>query len=278
MVSISLALVSSLLWGTADFLGGTVSRRRPPLSVVGGSQAFGLVGVLTLAAALGELDAPTGYVVWGMAAGVSGFAGLVSFYAALAAGTMGVVAPIAATGAVVPVVVGLAQGEAPGVLQLAGVAVAVVGVVLASGPEMSGRTMHVQPLLLALVAAVGFGFALVFLAEGAQTSSVMSLVAMRATTVLPLLLLAVVMRSAGGLRPRDAGVLVLIGVGDAAANATYAIASETGLVSVTAVLASLYPAVTVMLARGVHGERMRRVQDVGVVSTLGGVALIAAGG
>lgn len=284
MGSVVLALLSSLLWGTADFMGGTASRRVPALSVVVGSQAFGLLGVGLLAVVAGEVDAPLDYLVWGVAAGLSGFAGLVSFYAALASGTMGVVAPIAATGVIVPVAVGLARGESPGVLQLVGVAVAVLGVVLATGPELRGRgggssspgSRH--PLLLAVVAALGFGCALVFLAEGARTSSAMTLVTMRVVTVFPVLVVALAMRSSGGLRRGDAGLLALIGLADAGANVTYAVATDTGLVSITAVLASLYPAVTVLLARLVHGERMRPVQDIGVVAVLCGVGFIAAGG
>jgi drug/metabolite transporter (DMT)-like permease len=273
-----LALLSSVLWGGADFLGGTVSRRLPALVVVGASQLAGLLTVVVVAAAAGQLDAPPDYLPWAVAAGLAGLAGLVAFYAALAMGTMGVVSPIAALGVVVPVAVGLVRGERPAALQLAGIALAVVGVVMASGPELSGRA-GVRPLLLALLAALGFGLALLFIAEGARTSTLMTLVTMRVTSVLvvTLLLVSVARRTPVRLSVRDLPLIAVIGVADAAANLTFGWASTRGLVSVVAVLGSLYPVVTVLLARLVHHERLAMVQNVGVLAALGGVGLIAAG-
>ena len=273
-----LALLSSVLWGGADFLGGTVSRRLPALVVVGASQFAGLLTVVVVAAAAGQLDAPTDYLPWAVAAGLAGLGGLVAFYAALAMGTMGVVSPIAALGVVVPVVVGLVRGERPAALQLAGIALAVVGVVMASGPELSGRA-GLRPLLLAVVAAMGFGLALLFIAEGAQTSTLMTLVTMRVTSVLvvALLLVSIARRTPARLSVRDLPLIAVIGVADAAANLTFGWASTRGLVSVVAVLGSLYPVVTVLLARVVHHERLAMVQNVGVLTALGGVGLIAVG-
>lgn len=281
LVAGALALLCSLLWGSADFLGGTVSRRLAPLLVVGASQLAGLISVAVVAAVLGEFGAPTTYLPWAVAAGLCGLVGLVAFYAALAMGTMGVVSPIAALGVVVPVVVGLARGERPGPIALAGIVLAVGGVVLASGPELSGRA-GARPLVLAFVAALGFGLALLFIAEGSQTSTLMTLVTMRAASVT-----VVAMLLAGMHRPprrtpirlgrSDLPVLALIGVGDAAANLAFGVASTTGLVSVVAVLGSLYPVVTVLLARAVHGERLVLVQNAGVAAALGGVVLIAVG-
>ncbi len=277
-----LALLSSLLWGSADFLGGTLSRRRRATVVVGVSQAAGLVSVLVVAAAAGAFGDDRGYLPWAVLSGVSGVVGLVSFYAALAAGTMGVVSPIAALGVVVPVVVGLVEGDRPAPGQLVGIVVAVVGVVLASGPELSGRA-GARPVLLAGVAAVGFGVALLAIAKGSQSSTLMTLVTMRATSVglLTLALLAALARglprSEVALGPRELGPLALVGVGDLAANLTFGLASRRDAISVVAVLGSLYPVVTVLLARFLHHERLGRLQTVGVALALAGVALIAAG-
>jgi drug/metabolite transporter (DMT)-like permease len=277
-----LALLSSLLWGAADFLGGTVSRRLPVLVVVGASQLAGLLTVAVVAVAAGELHAPTGYLPWAVAAGLAGLGGLVAFYRALAIGTMGVVSPIAALGVAVPVAVGLGRGERPGAVQLVGIVVAVLGVVLASGPELSGRA-GARPLLLAVAAAVGFGLALLFIAEGAQTSTIMTLVTMRVTSVLVVALLLVSQAAARARRTqvkitaRDLPLIAVIGIGDAAANLTFGWASTRGLVSVVAVLGSLYPVVTVLLARVVHHERLAAIQNAGVVAALAGVGLIAAG-
>ncbi len=273
-----LALLSSLLWGGADFLGGTISRRLPALLVVGASQLAGLLTVAVVAAAAGELDAPGDYVPWAVAAGLAGLGGLVAFYRALAMGTMGVVSPIAALGVVVPVAVGLGRGERPGALQLLGIVVAILGVVMASGPELSGRA-GAKPLLLAAAAAVGFGLALLFIAEGARTSTLMTLVTMRVTSVLvvALLLVSLARRTPLRLSTRDLPLIAVVGIGDAAANLTFGWASTRGLVSVVAVLGSLYPVVTVLLARVVHHERLAALQNVGVVAALAGVGLIATG-
>jgi drug/metabolite transporter (DMT)-like permease len=280
-VAVVLALLSSLLWGGADFLGGTVSRRRPAPLVVGTSQLAGLLVIGVVALAAGAFRDDTGYLFWAVGAGLAGLVGLVCFYAALAAGTMGVVSPIAALGVIVPVLVGLARGERPAAVQLVGIAIAVVGVVLASGPELSGRA-GVTPLLLAAVAAVGFGLALLFIAEGSRSSTLMTLVTMRVTSVSVLavaLLVALRRRSRPtlSLDRRDQALVVLIGVADVAANLTFGLASTRGLVSVVAVLGSLYPVVTVLLARVLHGERLGTAQTAGVAGALGGVALIAGG-
>lgn len=280
-MAVVLALLSSLLWGGADFLGGTVSRRRAAPLVVGTSQAAGLVAITVVAVGAGAFGDDTGYLLWAVGAGLAGLVGLVCFYAALAAGTMGVVSPIAALGVVVPVLVGLVRGERPATVQLVGITVAVVGVVLASGPELAGRA-GATPLLLALVAAGGFGMALLFIAEGSKSSTLMTLVTMRLTSVsvLTVVLLVVLRRRSRpdlGLDRRDLWLVLLIGLGDVAANLTFGLASTRGLVSVVAVLGSLYPVVTVLLARVVLGERLGAAQAVGVAGALGGVGLIAVG-
>lgn len=279
-MTVALALCASLLWGGADFLGGTAARRLPATGVVLASQGAALVGLLVVAAATGAFGDSTGYLGWAVAAALVGVVALTSFYAALAGGTMGVVAPIAALGVVVPVVVGLAQGDRPSAWQGVGVAVAVVGVVLASGPELraaeTGRSA--RPLLLAGVAAVGFGTVIVCVAHGAQSSTTMTLLVMRATSVAVLGGLALGGAVSVGVGKADWPLLVAIGAGDVLANAALAVASTRGLLSVVAVLSSLYPAITVLLARAVHDERLVRVQAVGVTAALVGVVLIASGG
>jgi len=263
-----LALFSSLLWGTSDFLGGTASRRLSPIGVVAISDAIGLTGPLVVAVATGAFSSPTGYIPWALLAAVAGTCGIVAFYRALATGTMGVIAPIASLGVIVPVIVGLGQGDRPNVLQGAGIAVAVTGVVLASGPELRSpelsRRQAAMPLLLAGVAAVGFGLVFVALDHGARTSTVMTLVVMRSASVLLLLGFAGVTGvSQLKVGLRDLPMLAVIGGFDVGANAAFAYASKHGLLSVVSVLSSLYPAVTVILARSVHAERLRAVQLVG---------------
>ncbi|MDT7540078.1 MAG: hypothetical protein QOI82_3663 [Actinomycetota bacterium] len=284
-MSAFLALLASCLWGVSDFLGGTASRRLPVTSVLGLSQLTALLLLVPLAFATGSVDAPRSYLVPAAVAGAVGIAALGMFFRALSTGTMGVVAPIAGLGVAVPVVVGLARGESPSAWQLAGIVVAVIGVVLASGPELSGEGAGgATALLLAGGAAVGFGVVLLLVAqasEGDSGSVVMTLLTMRLTSVLMLttLLLAVVRRRGWDLHVgrSDALLILSIGVFDVAANGTYAVASRSSLVSVASVLASLYPVVTALLAYRVHGERLRRVQLVGVGASLLGVALLAGG-
>lgn len=273
-----LALCASVLWGSSDFLGGTTSRRLPATAVVWSSQAFALVGLLVVTAAT-ESFRTGSYVGWGIAAAAVGVVGLVSFYAALAGGTMGVVAPIAALGVVVPVVIGVAQGDRPSAVQGIGVAVAIVGVVLASGPEVRAASLGtLRPLALAAVAAVGFGLVFVFIAHGARTSTLMTLLTMRAASITVLAPVVLGRGEARAIGRGDLPVLAAVGAGDVTANACMAIATRHGLLSLVAVLSSLYPAVTVLLARGVHNERLGRLQTLGVSGALAGVVLIASGG
>jgi drug/metabolite transporter (DMT)-like permease len=278
-----LALVSSLLWGTSDFLGGTASRRLSPIGVVAISEGLGLLGVLVVAIATGAFGAPTGYVGWALLGAAAGTGGLLAFYQALATGTMGVVAPIAALGVVVPVLVGIGQGDRPSLVQGAGVFVAVSGVVLASGPELrSGehsRRAAARPLLLAVVAALGFGVVFVALDHGARSSTLMTLLLMRLAALL-ILVVAAAITGIGQLKVGvgDLPMLAVIGGFDVGANAAFAYATRHGLLSLVSVLSSLYPAVTVLLARAVHDERLRGVQLAGVCAALAGVVMIASAG
>lgn len=278
----ALALLASLLWGTSDFLGGTASRRLPVASVLAVSQGVALLGLLPLALVLGAYDEPRGYLLPGIAAGLCGVVGLAAFYRALALGTMGVVAPIAALGVVVPIGAGLLAGESPSGLQVAGILAALGGVVLASGPELNGKA-GATPLVLAAVAAVGFGAVLVLLAEGSAGGGagavVMTLILMRVTsvTVMSVVLLTVA-RQRGtpfGVRRADLPVLLAIGALDVGANGAFSLSSQGDLISITAVLASLYPVVTVLLARQLQGERLVGPQVPGVVLALLGVVLLA---
>lgn len=279
----ALALLASALWGTADFLGGTAARRLAATTVVAVSQGLALVLLVVVAATTGAFGDDPGYLGWALGAAVVGLVALTAFYAALAEGTMGVVAPIAAIGVAVPVTVGVAQGDRPGILQALGLAIAVVGVVLASGPEVRPDDNRDQraarrPLLLAGVAAAGFGTVLVCVSHGARTSTVMTLLVMRVTSVAILVGAAAAGRVHLGVRRTDLPILLAVGLGDVGANAAMAVASQHGLLSIVAVLSSLYPAVTVLLARAVHDERLERVQEAGVVAALTGVVLIASGG
>jgi drug/metabolite transporter (DMT)-like permease len=273
---IVLALLSSVVWGLADFLGGTLSKRRKAVAVIGGSQSFGLVFASTLALALGFWTWNSTVWINGAIAGGMGLLGLVGFYTALATGQMGIVAPISSLSAVVPVTIGLAQGERPTAMQLGGIAVALVGVILASGPELKGK-VDPRPVLLALFAALTFGICVYFMALGGRVDPTMTIVSMRATQVVTVVLIAIAVRSLGGLVKQDLPLLATIGATDAGANILFAFAASLGLLSVVAVLGSLYPIVTVLLAWWIHKERLIPVQYLGIVFTFSGVVLISLG-
>jgi drug/metabolite transporter (DMT)-like permease len=224
---------------------------------------------------------PSGSAIgWAALAGVAGIIALTCFYRALAIGTMSVVAPISATAAAVPVLVGLIEGERPSGLQIAGMAMALAGVILASREpvEEGCPPANRAAIGLALVAAAGFGTFFVGLdraSEGADVPWV--IVVSRGCSLVFLVVAALVVRPA---LPRDTAslaTLATIGLLDLGANGFYALATQEGLLSVVAVLGSLYPAVTVVLARFVLAERVARIQEVGVVLALAGVVAISAG-
>jgi drug/metabolite transporter (DMT)-like permease len=161
-------------------------------------------------------------------------------------------------------------------MQLAGIVLALIGVILASGPELNGK-VDPRPVLLALFAAVTFGFCVYFMARGARNNPTMTVTAMRAVQVLLVIVLFLAIRNLGGLVKRDIPMLATIGASDAGANVLYTFAASLGLLSVVSVLGSLYPIVTVLLAWWIHKERLMRVQYIGIAITFSGVALLALG-
>ncbi|MDQ1482654.1 MAG: hypothetical protein QOF35_730 [Actinomycetota bacterium] len=272
-----LALASSLFWGTSDFFAGLKARTITPPAVVAVTQGFALfaLSLILLVRHTGLSPSFTGNGPWwAIGAGMFGAVGLVCFYTALASGTMGVVAPISSLGALVPVFLGLLTGEHPSMAAWVGMAVAVAGAALASGPELTGAVPP-RPVILAAVSAACFGGALYCLDRGARYALLETLWGMRATSVAIFLVAGLVLRSVGGTRARDLPALAVIGLGDVTANGLFAFSSSRGLVSVASVLGSLYPVATLFWARVLLGERLRPVQSLGVALTLVGVIAIA---
>jgi drug/metabolite transporter (DMT)-like permease len=276
---VALGLAASISWGIADFLGGLKTRQLNVLVVLVISQGVGALLLAVVVALRGEGPPELHYLIYGALAGLCGLAGLAAFYRGMAVGAMAVVAPIAATGAAIPVTVGIASGDRPGALQLAGLVLALAGVVLASreAPEPGANAKLAAGTGLALVAALGFGGFFVGLDAASDGDVLWALLAARSVDVVLLLALALVLRPGRELSPRDLRDIATIGLFDLAANALFAFASEEGLVSLVAVLASLYPVVTIFLARMILRERIQSAQRIGVVLALSGVAAIAAG-
>ncbi len=279
MIAVGLALGASLAWGFADFGAGFSARRLPVFVVAATMQAAGLAvaGVAVLIAGRG---APTWtQAAWAAFAGLVGLVGLAAFYRGLAVGTMGIVGPISTTAAIVPLVYGLARGERPAVHQAVGVALAFVGVVGASlEPLEEGRGRKVGAGVgLALLAACGFGLSLIGLSKAAPGGIAWATMIMRIVALPCLTALAF---SVGGVtvpRGRMLPLLALVGLFDTGATLLYAEASTRGLLSVVAVLASLYPVVILALARILLHERVARPQLAGVAVALCGVALVSVG-
>ncbi|MET7287267.1 DMT family transporter [Streptomyces sp. NPDC005573] len=280
------ALTTSLLWGLADFGGGLLTRRVPALTVVVVSQAIAAAVLGVIVACTGGWSEAGPRLWFAVAAGVVGPVAVFSFYQALALGPMGVVSPLATLSVAVPVGVGLALGERPGPLRIAGIAVAVTGIVLAGGPQLRGAPVQRRAILLTLVAALGFGtvFALIAEASTQVTGLFLSLFVQRVTNVVVggAALYASVRRGTpalpeGGLSRSALPALAFVGLADVAANGTYATAAQYGPVTVAAVLASLYPVITALAARGFLGERLRVTQAAGAGLALVGTLLLATG-
>jgi drug/metabolite transporter (DMT)-like permease len=275
-----LALLSSLMWGTADFLGGKLSKKFHPMAVTGASQAFGLIVGLSMLALTSGFRRPdlalSGYAISGLIAGLAGFIGLISYYAGLATGKMGVVAPITSLSAVIPLLYGIYQGDQPSTLQILGMAVALLGCFLASGPEVRSG-LSARPIVLGFLTAIMFGVALVFMARGSKQGALLTMTTMRCETVTISLLIALGLRTYGGFSKSSLFMLIVIGSTDFLANYTLGLASTKGLVSVAMVLGSLFPVVTTLLAYRFLHERLQRAQYLGVVFAVAGIALISGG-
>lgn len=274
-----LALVSSLLWGSADYQAGKMSKSHPPIAVLATSQAFGLLTGIILALITGQWRASAfgevGYVIPGALAGISGYIGLIALYRGLSTGRMGVVSPLSSLGAIVPLGYALVKGEHLSTLGFFGVALALTGAFLASGPELKGG-VSIAPVLLGLTASLGFGVALTFMAIGSESSALMTMTMMRATTFAVGLAILAKVRHFGGLGRANLPLLILIGSADFAANLLLGVATTKGLVSLAMVLGSLYPIVTALLAFKFLHERLHRIQYLGVALAVGGVAVISA--
>lgn len=279
-----LALLSSLLWGTADYLAGNLSKRYRALAVTGVSQFFGLlfgVSVIAIGTQFGSpFIKPTlqwdGYFVAGAIAGVSGFIGLLAFYSGLATGRMGVVSPISSLSVLIPLTVAYAQGERATTLQTIGITVALLGAFLASGPEIKGG-LPVKPLIFAVIAAFGFGGALTFIAIGAKIDSMHTMTSMRVASVSICIVLALTFRTIGGFSAKLFPLLIFIGVADFLANFLLGVATTKGLVSIALVLGSLFPIVTALLAFKFLNERLHKIQYLGIFFAILGVSFIAIG-
>lgn len=292
-MTLALGLAVALTYGAADFLGGVATRRNRPFAVVALSQAWGVV-VLVVSLALDGIATPSSAdLVLGGGAGAFGLVGVTLLYRALASGAMGVVAPVTAVGAaVLPLAWGLAAGERPSLPALAGVAVALTAVAMiarapasspgvggpaAVSPKCSFRLHRHLPLALGAAAGVAFGVVFILLAETSDDAGLSPLMVGRVVSVTLLATTGAITHQRARLVPGTGATVAGAGMLDMAANVLFVLAARRGLLSVVAVLASLYPAATTLLARIVLRERLASIQVAGLALALAGLALIAYG-
>jgi drug/metabolite transporter (DMT)-like permease len=292
---IVLALGAALLYGSADFLGGAATRRAALVAVLLTAGIAGVAVQLPAALLLGGPPRAVG-VEWGLAAGAVGGVGLMLFYAGLAAGPMSVVSPVSALAAtVLPVGVAVAEGERPGIAVYVGVVLCLAATVLVSSgagaSEVAGAVAAPRRLTdaawsrrlrgvgLGLASGAAFGLFFLFIRNGGETGALWPALAARCAGLTVYLVAALVVRT-GPVGPRTGRRLFAAAVGagalDAAANVSYVLATRAGLFGPAVVLTSLYPAVTVLLARLALREQMRRPQQAGLLLAAVGIALIAA--
>jgi drug/metabolite transporter (DMT)-like permease len=251
----------------------------PVVTVVLVSQPVGLLLVLAVALAAGGSVPPHGPMAAAIGGGAAGCFGIGCFFAAMARGPMSIVAPIASLGAVVPVTVGLARGDQPAAIQVVGLVLALAGIAMAvrEAERPHAAEVPARSVLLAALAGLGFGTFFTGLDAAASHDALWAVVGGRIGGSAAVILAALALRPALGLRRAALPALLAVAVLDTLANVLFAAATREGLLSLVAVAGSLYPVATILLARVVLQERLVRVQQLGIGLALVGVAMIAAG-
>ena len=274
-MAVVLALLTALAYGVGDFSGGLAARRAAPLTVTASAHMIGLVGLLVLAALVGAEEVRTADLVLGAGAGACGCLGIVLLYRGLAGGRMAVISPITAViAAIFPVIGGLVAGERPGPAAMAGIVAALVAITLVSRSGPMGRPDR-ESLLVALGSGLGFGGYFLLISGVQEEAGFWPLAVGRAVSVVLAVSVALA-RHLPVLVPVAAlGLTVAAGALDVTANVTFLLASQQGLLSVVAVIASLYPAGTVLLAMVVEKERLSAIQGVGLAAAAGALVLVA---
>jgi drug/metabolite transporter (DMT)-like permease len=271
----ALALAAAASWGVGDFFGGLKSRSLNPVAVLIVAQPIGLTLLAIWVVVRGQ-GPPGSSVLWACLAAVLGTTGLIAFYKGMAAGALSIVAPIAGAGAAIPVIWGLAHGDHPSGYQELGFAAALIGVVLASFERRPEAARLAAGVGWAAIAMLAFGAYYIPMHEASHGDFLWAAFVFRLTSTALIAAAWLVLRPPRARRA-DLPVLASIGILDTGGNVFFAAASAKGLVSVVSILASLYPVVTVLLARAILHERVHRSQELGIALALAGIVLISAG-
>ena len=275
MFTAALALAAAASWGVGDFFGGLKSRSLNPVAILIVAQPIGLTLLGVWVAVRGQ-GPPGSAVLWACLASVLGTTGLIAFYRGMAAGALSIVAPIAGAGAAIPVIWGLAGGDHPSGYQELGFAAALTGVVLASFERKPEAARLAAGVGWAAIAMLAFGAYYIPMHAASHGDFLWAAFVFRLTSTTLIAAAWLVLRPPSARRA-DLPVLASIGVLDTGGDVFFAAASAKGLVSVVSILASLYPVVTVLLARAVLKERVHRSQELGIALALAGIVLISAG-
>jgi len=278
---LALALMTAIVYGASDFLGGLAGRRTAIFGVVIWAQVTGMLALAFVLPMLGG-HAVASDLWWGALCGIGGVAAIGMLYRGLAIGTMGIVSPISAVlGASIPLIYGVVlRAERPTWLAYSGIAAALAAVICVGGGPGSSRSRGWPPgIVEGLLAGVGFGAYFILLAQTRTAAGLIPLLAARVASVILLVAAGLAFGGPRNLRVTRATVVLVAGCGvlDITANVLYVIAVHTGPLALVAVLSSLYPAATVALAAIVLHERLRPLQWAGVALALGGAAAIAGG-
>jgi drug/metabolite transporter (DMT)-like permease len=276
-MTVLLSLVSALLYGVADFSGGSASRKNSVFSVMVFTQSAGLLVALAVAPLVGP-NAPSGIdLAWGAVAGLLGFAGVAALYGGLAKHTAAIVSPLSAlVGAALPVAFGVLLGERPSPLVIVGGALCAPAILLLAyeSAETRDRVKLKASFLYGIVAGLGFGGFFIAISRSSPGSGIWPLLASRTATLIMVSAIVALGRKGFGVRRADLPAAIFAGAADMAANVFFLLATRTGLLMVVTLVTSLYPAPTVILARAFHGQRISPPRAAGIALALAGVALM----
>ena len=277
MISIGLAMTACMGWGIADFIGGLKSRDIPTLMILIISNGVGLclLGAILAGSAKPVTSDPS--LAWAVPAGIVGIGAMYLLYKSLSMGTMSILAPVSATGVILPVIWGIINGDQLTVLTMAGMAVAFAGTLLAvmEPTKENHRSRWTKGFGHALGAAVCIGFYFILMDKASGTDPLWASMIMRSSTFAFLIPVILVARIPFALKARHLPVIVLMGMVDTMAAFAFAMAAQSGMLSIVALISSLYPAVTVLLSAVIIRERINRIQTTGVVLAIAGVVLIS---
>jgi drug/metabolite transporter (DMT)-like permease len=276
-MTVILSLLSALLYGVADFSGGSATRRNSVFAVMVLTQTAGLLVALIAAPLIGPDGPRAADIAWGVGAGIMGFAGVAALYGGLAKYTAAIVSPVSAlVGAILPVAFGALLGERPARLALVGAALCVPAILLLAYErgETKDKAKLRSSFLYGAIAGLGFGGFFIAISRSSPGSGIWPLLGSRAATLVMVSSIVLFSRKRFSVARRDIPAAVFAGAADMAANIFFLLATRTGLLIIVTLVTSLYPAPTVVLARVFQGQRISAPRAAGIGLALAGVALI----